>query len=182
VNFMSGTTVIAQARATALAGNTTLTVPFPTQATAITPSMPGLAAGSVQAQVWQQTGGNSFGLVATAALTIADTRRVDDITPASINLGAPPVTFTITGIGFSDLGYGLPVVNFMRGTTVLAQARGTALTGNTALTVPFPTQATAITPNLPGLSAGPVQAQVWRQVTPGSFTLIGSKDLTVTGP
>jgi len=50
------------------------------------------------------------------------------------------------------------------------------------LTVPFPTQATAITPNLPGLSAGSVQAQVWRQVTPGSFTLIGSANLTVTGP
>jgi len=54
------------------------------------------------------------------------------------------------------------------------------LTGGTTLTVPFPTQATAITPNLPGLSAGPVQAQVWRQATPGSFTLIGSADLTVT--
>jgi Divergent InlB B-repeat domain/Cep192 domain 4 len=182
VNFMRGTTLLAQARATALSGSTTLTVPFPTQATALTPNMPGLSGGAVQAQVWQQTGSNSFSLVTTVALTVTDTRRVDGIAPASINLAAPPATFTITGIGFSDLGYGLPVVNFMRGTTLLAQARATALTGGTTLTVPFPTQATALTANLPGLSVGPVQAQVWRQVTPGSFTLIGSADLTVSGP
>ena len=182
VNFMRGTTLLAQARATALTGSTTLTVPFPTQATALTPNMPGLSGGAVQAQVWQQTGSNSFSLVTTVALTVTDTRRVDGIAPASINLAAPPATFTITGIGFSDLGYGLPVVNFMRGTTLLAQARATALTGGTTLTVPFPTQATALTANLPGLSVGPVQAQVWRQVTPGSFTLIGGADLTVSGP
>jgi len=174
--------LLAQARATALTGGTTLTVPFPTQATAITPNMPGLSAGSVQAQVWQQTSSSAFSLVTTLALTVTDTRRVDGISPASINLSAPPATFTITGIGFLNLGYGLPVINFMRGTTLLGQTRATALTGNTALTVPFPTQSTAITPNLPGLSAGSVQAQVWRQVTPGSFTLIGSADLTVTGP
>src|SRR5262245_4423546 len=182
INFMRGNTLLAQARATALTGGTTLTVPFPTQATAITPNMPGLSAGSVQAQVWQQTSSSAFSLVTTLALTVTDTRRVDGISPASINLSAPPATFTITGIGFSNLGYGLPVINFMRGTTLLGQTRATALTGNTALTVPFPTQSTAITPNLPGLSAGSVQAQVWRQVTPGSFTLIGSADLTVTGP
>jgi subtilisin len=180
VNFVRGSTLIAQARATALTGSTTLTVPFPTQATAITPSMPGLSAGSVQAQVWQQTGSSSFTLAGTAALTVTDTRRVDGISPASLDLATPPAAFTITGIGFSNLGYGLPVVNFVRGTTLLAQARATVLTGGTTLTVPFPTQATALTANLPGLSAGPVQAQVWRQATPGSFTLIGSANLTVT--
>ncbi len=182
INFMRGSTLLAQARATALTGGTSLTVPFPTQSTAITANLPGLSAGSVQAQVWQQTGSGSFSLATTVALTVTDTRRVDGISPASVNLAAPPASFTITGIGFSNLGYGLPVINFMRGTTLLGQARATALTGNTALTVPFPTQATAITPNLPGLSAGSVQAQVWRQVTPGSFTLIGNADLTVTGP
>src|SRR2546428_6548099 len=72
-------------------------------------------------------------------------------------------SFTITGNGFANLGFGLPVVNFMRGTTLLAQARATALTGGTTLTVPFPTPATSITPNLPGLSAGPVQAPGWQQ-------------------
>src|SRR5262245_16630595 len=179
VNFMNGTTLIAQARATALTGSTTLTVPFPTQATAITPSMPGLSAGPVQAQDWQQAGRGNFRLVTTGALTVADGRRVDGIRPPSINLAAAPTTFTITGLGFSNLGYGLPVVNFMRGTTLLAQARATAVTAGTALTVPFPTQATAITANLPGLSAGPVQAQVWRQTATGSFVLVGRPELTV---
>ena len=88
----------------------------------------------------------------------------------------------MTGNGFTDVGIGLPVVNFMRGTTLLAQARATALT-STTLTVPYPTQATAITPNMPGLSAGPVTAQVWVQVgTAPTFTLMGSVMLTVTGP
>src|SRR5262245_58100619 len=102
VNFMNGTTLIAQARATALTGSTTLTVPFPTQATAITPSMPGLSAGSVQAQIWQQTGSSTFSLVTTVALTIADTRRVDRLTPATVNLTAPPGAFTITGYRYTD--------------------------------------------------------------------------------
>ena len=108
-NFARGTTLLAQARATALTGSTTLTVPFPTQATAITPS--------------------------------------------SIDLLHPPASFTITGNRFANLGFGLPVVNFVRGTTVLAQAPATALSGGTTLTVPYPTQATT---NLPGLSAGQV--------------------------
>jgi hypothetical protein len=57
----------------------------------------------------------------------------------------------------------------------------TALIGTT-LTVPFPTTATTLTPNLPGLSAGAVQAQVWQQTGTNSFTLFGSAALTVTGP
>ena len=102
------------------------------------------------------------------------------ITPNSIDLLTPPASFTITGAGFANLEFGLPVVNFMRGTTLLAQARATALSGGTTLTVPYPTQATAITPNLPGLSVGSVVAQVWQQTGTGSFTLIGSVALTVT--
>jgi subtilisin family serine protease len=181
VNFMRGSTLIAQARATGLAGSTTLTVPFPTQATSLTPNMPGLSAGTVQAQVWQQTGTSSFSLVGSAALTVTDTRGVSAIIPASINLAVPPASFTITGNGFTNLGFGLPVVNFMRGNTLLAQARATALTATT-LTVPFPTTATTLTPNLPGLSAGTVQAQVWQQTGISSFSLLGSATLTVTGP
>jgi len=73
-------------------------------------------------------------------------------------------------------------VNFMNGTTLLAQARATALAGNTTLTVPFPTTATTLTPNLPGLSTGTVQAQVWQQTGTNSFSFIGSAALTVTGP
>ncbi len=92
----------------------------------------------------------------------------------------PPAPFTITGNGFANLGFGLPMVNFVRGTTLIAQARATLLTGSTTLTVPFPTQATAITPNMPGLSVGPVQAQVWQQTGTGTFSLIGTVTLTVT--
>jgi hypothetical protein len=68
----------------------------------------------------------------------------------------------------------------MRGGTLLAQARATAVNGTgTALTVPFPTAATSLTPSLPGLSAGPVQVQVWAQTGSGSFSLLGSVGLTV---
>jgi hypothetical protein len=182
VNFVRGTTLIAQARTTAMT-ETTLTVPFPTQATAITLNMPGLSAGAVTAQVWQQTGSSSFSLVGAAGLTVTDTRPVpgvSGITPSTISLATPPASFTITGNGFANLGFGLPVVNFVRGNTLIAQARATALTGSTTLTVPYPTQATAITPNMPGLSAGPVTAQIWQQTTASSFTLIGSVTLTVS--
>src|SRR5713101_6661676 len=184
VNFMRGTTLLAQARATALTGTTTLTVPFPTPATSITPNLPGLSAGPVEAQDWQQTGSApTFSLIGSDALTVTDTRGVSAITPSSIDLATPPASFTITGNGFANLGFGLPMVNFMRGTTLLAQARATALTGSTTLTVPFPTPATSITPNLPGLSAGPVQAQVWQQTGSAPiFSLIGSAALTVTVP
>jgi hypothetical protein len=183
VNFTRGGILIAQARATALAGNTTLTVPYPTQATAITPNMPGLSAGAVTAQVWQQTGSSSFSLVGTVGFTVTDTRPVpgvSGITPSTVSLATPPASFTITGNAFANLGFGLPVVNFVRGSTLIAQARATGLTGSTTLTVPYPTQATAITPNMPGLSAGPVTAQVWQQTTASSFTLIGSITLTVS--
>src|SRR5439155_472704 len=184
VNFMSGTKLPAQAPATALAGSMTLPVPFPTQATSLTPNLPGLSPGTVQAQVWQQTSATTptFSLIGSATLTVTDSRGVSAITPNLINLALPPASFTITGGGFANLGFGLPVVNFMNGTTLLAQARATALAGNTTLTVPFPTTATTLTPNLPGLSTGTVQAQVWQQTGTNSFSFIGSAALTVTGP
>ncbi len=184
VNFTLGTTVLAQARATAMAGSTTLTVPFPTAATAIAPNLPGLSAGSVQAQVYVQTGNVTYTLIGSIPLTITDTRvasGVSSITPNTVDLSAPPTSFTITGNGFVNQGFGLPVVNFARGATVLAQARATAMTGSTTLTVPFPTAATAIAPNLPGLSPGPVQAQVYIQTGDLTYTLIGSVALTITG-
>src|SRR5262249_30849210 len=184
VQFVPTGTFIPHARASGVAGNTTLTVPFPTQATAITPNMPGLSVGPVQAQVWQQVSATpTFSLIGSVTLTVNDTRPAPSVsgsTPNPIDLVSPPASFTITGTGFANLGFGLPVVNFMRGTTLIAQARATGLTGSTTLTVPFPTQATAITPNMPGLSAGPVQAQVFQQTTPTPpFTLIGSVTLTV---
>jgi hypothetical protein len=161
-----------------------LTVPFPTQATSLTLNLPGLSAGTVQAQVWQQTGTNSFSLIGSATLTVTDSRvaGVSGISPNPIDLATPPASFTITGGGFANLGFGLPVVNFTSGGSIIAQARATALTGSNTLTVPFPTQATSLTLNLPGLSAGTVQAQVWQQTGTNSFSLIGSATLTVTGP
>ncbi|MGH7346009.1 MAG: S8 family serine peptidase, partial [Candidatus Rokuibacteriota bacterium] len=182
VNFVRGGVVIAQARATALTGSTTLTVPYPTQATSLTPNMPGLMVGTVQVQVWHQTASTpTFSLLGSGTVAVTDSRGVSGITPSPIDLATPPATFTITGGGFANLGFGLPVVNFMRGNTLLAQARATAPSGSTTLTVPYPTQATALTPNLPGLSAGPVQAQVWQQtaIAP-TYSLIGSATFTVT--
>jgi Abnormal spindle-like microcephaly-assoc'd, ASPM-SPD-2-Hydin len=184
VNFTRGTTVLAQARATTMTGSTTLTVPFPTAATAIAPNLPGLSAGSVQAQVYVQTGTLTYTLIGSVPLTITDTRAVSgvsSITPNTVDLSAPPTSFTITGNGFVNQGFGLPVVNFTRGSTVLAQARATAMAGSTTLTVPFPTATTAIAPNLPGLSPGAVQAQVYVQTGDLTYTLIGSVGLTITG-
>jgi len=182
VNFVRNNVVIAQARATGLSGSTTLTVPFPTQATSLTPNVPGLSVGSVQAQVWQQTGANSFSLAGSVTLTVINPLGVSAITPDLISVAVPPASFTITGNGFTALGFGLPVVNFMRGNTLLAQARATALTGSTTLTVPYPTSATTLTPNLPGLSPGGVEALVWQQTGTNSFSFIGSATLMATGP
>jgi hypothetical protein len=182
VNFARGSTVLAQARATAMTDGTTLTVPFPTAATAIAPNLPGLSAGPVQAQVYIQTGSVTYTLIGSVSLTITDTRivpGVSTITPGTIDLISPPTSFTITGNGFANQGFGLPVVNFSRGSSVLGQARATAMTGSTTLTVPFPTAATAIAPNLPGLSAGSVQAQVYSQTGDLTYTLLGSVPLTV---
>src|SRR5262249_13153934 len=100
---MVGATLIAQTRETGRTGRATLTVPFPTQATAITPNMPGLSAGPVQAQVFQQTTPTPpFTLIGSVTLTVNDTRptpTVSGITPNPIDLASPPSTFTIMGSG-----------------------------------------------------------------------------------
>jgi subtilisin family serine protease len=182
INFVRGGALLAQARASALTGTTTLTVPFPNASTSLTPNLPGLSAGTVQVQVWLPTGGGGYSLLGTVTLSVVDTRPapgVTGITPAVINLAAPPATLTLTGGGFENAGYGLPVINFMRAGTLLAQARATAVTGGASLTVPFPTSATSLTPNLPGLSSGPVDVQVWLQTGPASYRLLGGVTLTV---
>ncbi len=68
---------------------------------------------------------------------------VSSITPNPIDLASPPAAFTINGGGFTNQGFGLPVVNFVRNGLAIAQARATSSTG-TSLTVPFPTDATSI--------------------------------------
>src|SRR2546428_297771 len=185
VNFMRGTTLLAQARATALTGSTTLTVPFPTPATSITPNLPGLSAGPAHARAPQTTGSRPPScLCGNAPLTVTAAPPVpggSGITLTCIDVPPPPASFFFLMIRRPPRSTLLPYTTLFRSTTLLAQARATALTGGTTLTVPFPTPATAITPNLPGLSAGPVQAQVWQQTgSAPTFSLIGSAALTVT--
>jgi subtilisin family serine protease len=181
-NFARNGVVLAQARATAMTP-TSLTVPFPTAATALpgNSNLPGLSAGPIVVQIYLQTGPGSYSLLGSTSLTVADTRPpagVTGITPSTISLATPPASFTVTGGRFEDLGFGLPIANFARNGVVLAQARATARTAST-LTVPFPTSATAIAPNLPGLSVGPVTVQVWLQTGVSTYSLLGSTSLTV---
>src|SRR5204863_7241012 len=91
---------------------------------------------------------------------------------------ATPASFTIAGYGFTNSGFGLPVINFTRSGTVLAQARATSGT-NTSITVPFPTDATSIGGPRPGLSAGAVTAEVYNQTGANSFSFVGPTSLTV---
>src|SRR5438128_3433585 len=97
-------------------------------------------------------------------------RGVSAISPNVVDLASPPASFTITGRAFANLGFGLPVVNFMRGSTMLAQVRATALTGTTTLTVPFSSS----------LTVGAVQAQVYAQTGNATYSLIGTLALTIT--
>lgn len=110
------------------------------------------------------------------------TPSVNSITPNSINLATPPASFTIAGGGFANSGFGLPIVNFTRSGTLLGQARATALSGSTSLTVPYPTNATSLIGALPGLSAGTVSVEVYNQTGPGTYSLPGSILLTVNSP
>src|SRR5205807_903823 len=127
VNFMRSSTLLAQVRATTLTGTTTLTLPFSTI----------LTMRAVQAQADMQTENGTYSLIGTLALTITDTRQVPGVPSVSAisPLAAVPTRrssdLTITGNNLANLGFGLPVVNFMRGSTMLAQIRATALTGTT---------------------------------------------------
>jgi subtilisin family serine protease len=163
VNFMRGSTMLAQVVATTLTGTTTLTVPFSSS----------LTVGAVQAQVYMRTGPAAYSLIGTLGLIVTDTRPVPGasaISPAVVDLASPPASFTITGTALANLGFGLPVVNFMRGSTMLAQVVATTLTGTTTLTVPFSTS----------LTVGAVQAQVYMRTGPATYSLIGTLGLTVT--
>src|SRR5204863_388254 len=98
--------------------------------------------------------------------------------PSPTDLAAAPGSFTITGGGFADAGAGLPVVNFVSTGVVVGQARATALTGGTTLTVPFPTNQTSLSGPLAGLSAGAITVEVYNQTASG-FNLVGSISFTV---
>jgi hypothetical protein len=68
--------LIAQARATS-GNSTTLTVPFPTTQ-GLFGTLPGLSAGPVTVQVYNQTGStNSWSLLGSTSLTVNDTRNAN---------------------------------------------------------------------------------------------------------
>src|SRR5499426_4120067 len=162
-NFTRNGTLLAQVRATS-GNSTTLTVPLPTTQ-GLFGTLPGLSAGPVIVQVYNQTGStNGWSLVGSTSLTVNDTRPapgVSSITPNPVDLATPPASFTITGSGFANLGFGLSVANFTRNGIILAQVRATS--GNsTTLTVPLPTTQ-GLFGTLPGLSAGPVMVEVYNQ-------------------
>ena len=111
--------------------STTLTVPYPTDATSIGGPRPGLSVGSATVVVYLQTGTSSFTVIGTLPFTITDSSSalpsVTSITPNTVDLAAPPPSFTVTGNGFANLGFGLPVVNWQRNGVNIAQARATAM-------------------------------------------------------
>src|SRR2546428_1741801 len=107
--FVRGTSLLARGGASGLPGGTTLTVPFPTPATSITPNLPGLLAGPVEAQVWQQTGSApTFSLIGSAALTVTETGRVHVCTPLTIRSRMPSAALKNKGNRFDNLGFRQP--------------------------------------------------------------------------
>jgi hypothetical protein len=122
-------------------------------------------------------------LVGSTSLTVNDTRTppsVNSITPNPIDLASPPSSFTLTGNGFANLGFGLPAVNFTRNGTLIGQVRATSVS-NTTLVIPFPATQGIFGNTVPGLSAGPVTVEVYNQTASGnnSWGLVGSTSLTV---
>src|SRR5439155_606867 len=101
-----------------LPSSTSLTVPFPTNATSLVGPLPRLSAGPVSVQVYNQTGPNAYLLVGSVPLSVEDNRpcalAATVNSPNALDLASPPATFSIAGQGFESLGFGLPVVNFTR--------------------------------------------------------------------
>jgi len=135
--------------------------------------------------VYNQTGSccSSWGLVGSTSLTVNDTRippGISSITPNPVDLASPPASFTLTGNGFANLGFGLPAVNFTRNGVKLGQVLATSMT-NTTLVVPFPGTQGIFNNTLPGLSAGLVTVEVYNHTSSSdqSWGLVGSTSLTV---
>jgi hypothetical protein len=143
-----------------------------------------LSAGShtIKVEYYEKGGGAVAQVSWQGSVTTPSTPTVSSITPNPINLAAPPSSFTVAGSGFSNQGFGLPIVNFTRSGTLLGQARASAMSGSTSVTVPFPTNATSLVGPLPGLSAGAVTVEVYNQTGAGTYSLPGSTLLSVTSP
>src|SRR5436190_738619 len=103
-----------------------------------------------------------------------------DISPLSLHDAPPISSFSIAGQGFASGGFGLPVVNFTRGGTLLAQERTTARLGSSTPAVSYPINCSSISGPLPGLSAGAVTVQVYNQTGASTYLLVGGVPLTVT--
>src|SRR5262245_62139083 len=124
---------------------------------------------------WTPSSHGTFTLTFPGGDTVTVTvTEVNSITPNPIDLASPPASFTITGSGFANLGFGLPVVNFVRNGLAIAQACATSGNGST-LTVPYPTNATSIGGPRPVLSACSVSLEVYNQ--PPSIPTRRSSDL-----
>src|SRR5439155_69963 len=131
VNFTRDGVLLGQVRATALTGGgTTLTVPFPTNQNSLSGELPGLSTGTVTMSVYNQTRADNCSSPASISLTMNRcTLCVTALIPNTVDLPVAPDNFTLTGGGFADAGFGLPVVNFTRNGVLVGQVRATALTG-----------------------------------------------------
>ena len=128
------------------------------------------------------TGGDGASVTLTGSAA-----ELNSITPSPLDLTLPPPNFTVTGNGFANFGFGLPIANFYRNGTLIAQVR--ASSGNsTSLTFPFPTNQ-GLWQTLPGLSVGDATLQVYNQLSaepddpifgaPAEFALIGALPVTI---
>ena len=59
-------------------------------------------------------------------MTRAPVPGVSSITPNPIDLATPPASFTITGGGFSNSGFGLSVANFISNGMIFAQSHASS--------------------------------------------------------
>src|SRR6185437_366509 len=111
--FYRNGALIAQARASS-GTSTSLTIPFPTTQ-GLFGTLPGLSVGDATVQIYNQTGSGTWSLDGSIALTIIQSTpstSVTSITPNPVDLTSPPPNFTVTGTGFVNFGFGLPVANF----------------------------------------------------------------------
>src|SRR5439155_1646029 len=144
-----------------------LTVPFPTNQNSLSGVLPGLRPGTVMVSVYNQTSTNNFSPPASISLTVNGcTLCVAGITPNPLSLGAAPASFTLSGEGFADAGFGLPVVIFVGDGVLLGQVRLSPHTTRfRSLTVPFPTNQNSLSGALPGLSPGTLTVSVYNQTS-----------------
>jgi Subtilase family/Fervidolysin N-terminal prodomain/HYDIN/CFA65/VesB-like, Ig-like domain len=72
-NFMLNGTLVGQVRATSVSNNT-LAIPFPGTQGIFANTLPGLSAGTITVQIYNQTGSGTWGLVGSTSLTVNDSR------------------------------------------------------------------------------------------------------------